>query len=983
MAAALPVSAVLPPVEAGGDDGNEEPATPTNFRSWRLSKVEQKAIDDELQKFTPSASTKKEQNEEIAQKKLQLTIETQRKKAKASAAKVAAVALAGRPKAKAKAAATNASSAGSSGPNLNGEYHARVETDLQVILKVLGKDMMSKPANSITALADKDGGIQQPYDRDLAKLSLDKHSEYICGANLFWLDLYATPLPAVPLERKRVEEQADFYFQQGPQFLSKLFSVAVFDTDNLLAVPSSMRMLSPPEYIHSVLMGAAASLADDSSEANKQAWKNVFLSIPIKIHLTRPESMWVISFSLRQEITQSYKSLSLSALQQCIEIMEMKQRIEAMDHVDLSDNKALAAALQGKGLKAEKSKQKKKDDDEDCLSLRAVIIAKDVVDAILPCAPALLVVRKLEEDYGLKSCLNSMAALGHIAKVSRESDRVWVLHCLLDYIDQDFATNSSMSANSLKGTNKQQSGYISLFLLKRTILDYCLSVHFPTLGVTESDTTVMKRVLTSHSAYQQGTDPTHGNLSWQSQMSPSGLDAFKLAGSIVYTKSYDNSLRTMVSAKPEKVLSAIEPITEKMQVIKEKAQNEAVERMAAAKMANNEQAVAAEAGDDEEDVEMSELDQLRRPVHKLMENSAEYWKAVGNQTLRAYCNLQVAPGTPPNCTLQVEQVFQNVNVEHGKSCVLIWIDLETFQDNAGLEDPGRLKRNPLPDKDAMQDLIWGAMAALNGQVQSFTTGQVSKPAEGCIVAVHQHCVQPFLQKRKEELQKLFRGPKTKEPFIDCCEKVLSVTWEEESIRERKRRIKGGSSYHSVSQINFYSHSDLISDCLPEKKRHHYKGYNVADAVGFVEAVPSTKLLRRSRKVKAEILGGTANIRKLDSGVEDWTLMESVFPGAMLPVEFFSDILQSYNVKGVVDCSPGQGELAKAAVMARTLYLGFCASDMHCQTLEVLLSEFVLEKMSDSECSLYRPEYAKCQGSASAPGKKDEATSVKVSMGLFS
>ena len=112
-------------------------------------------------------------------------------------------------------------------------------------------------------------------------------------------------------------------------------------------------------------------------------------------------------------------------------------------------------------------------------------------------------------------------------------------------------------------------------------------------------------------------------------------------------------------------------------------------------------------------------------------------------------------------------------------------------------------------------------------------------------------------------------------------------------------------------------------------------------------------------------------------------MESVFPGAMLPVEFFSDILQSYNVKGVVDCSPGQGELAKAAVMARTLYLGFCASDMHCQTLEVLLSEFVLEKMSDSECSLYRPEYAKCQGSASAPGKKDEATSVKVSMGLFS
>lgn len=42
-------------------------------------------------------------------------------------------------------------------------------------------------------------------------------------------------------------------------------------------------------------------------------------------------------------------------------------------------------------------------------------------------------------------------------------------------------------------------------------------------------------------------------------------------------------------------------------------------------------------------------------------------------------------------------------------------------------------------------------------------------------------------------------------------------------------------------------------------------------------------------------------------------LESVFSAASLPVEFYQEVLHSTSALGVVDATPGQGEMLKALV----------------------------------------------------------------------
>ena len=64
-------------------------------------------------------------------------------------------------------------------------------------------------------------------------------------------------------------------------------------------------------------------------------------------------------------------------------------------------------------------------------------------------------------------------------------------------------------------------------------------------------------------------------------------------------------------------------------------------------------------------------------------------------------------------------------------------------------------------------------------------------------------------------------------------KKVHLVLHEETVRQLKSRVRGGNAYTLVHTVTFTSDMELVPDMCPEKQRSIYDGYNVADALGFV------------------------------------------------------------------------------------------------------------------------------------------------------
>ena len=83
----------------------------------------------------------------------------------------------------------------------------------------------------------------------------------------------------------------------------------------------------------------------------------------------------------------------------------------------------------------------------------------------------------------------------------------------------------------------------------------------------------------------------------------------------------------------------------------------------------------------------------------------------------------------------------------------------------------------------------------------------------------------------------------------------------------------------------------------------------------------------------------------------------------LPVTLYSDALAAYEITGVLDCTPGAGDLAKAALLRRIPYMALTMTETHASLLQSELVKFVKQQMQTEGSTFYAPEWA-------AAGKKD-------------
>ena len=127
----------------------------------------------------------------------------------------------------------------------------------------------------------------------------------------------------------------------------------------------------------------------------------------------------------------------------------------------------------------------------------------------------------------------------------------------------------------------------------------------------------------------------------------------------------------------------------------------------------------------------------------------------------------------------------------------------------------------------------------------------------------------------------------------------------------------------------------------------------------------SKISNPDRKEKLEVLGdrhvvlsNDDDTTPADAKPEETAALgelESVFSAASLPVEFYQEVLHSTSALGVVDASPGQGEMLKACLLQRLPVLAVCGTEGHSKKLEIAMTEFVFQEQLREGSTFYNPE----------------------------
>ena len=359
------------------------------------------------------------------------------------------------------------------------------------------------------------------------------------------------------------------------------------------------------------------------------------------------------------------------------------------------------------------------------------------------------------------------------------------------------------------------------------VLEHFFDVLLPKAGVSEGDRKLLKTSLENHTAYRSHSAGDGGDCTWQASLQKSGIMAFELVSELVYGKQHDHTVRQAAKQGAVEALMEHENVKELWSQAQSQLANEAAERLALQKGQN-----AAAESEPEEEVVL-----IRKNPQSFALHSPSYWRAVANASVRAYVSVMPEPKTTDGVAQAISQCnLKSIRGNLGESCILLHLDLDLLGETWGPSCQPLLRKQFQPQFQLLSKLCHGAMVA-RGSQKNNDAGEATAVVEGDIVAIH--C---GMDRTKKEAKNLFKAGGGKK--VDSELKDTTVCFNDESLRARKRRVKG--SYSGVSHLLFAS-SSCISQSVPERTFQNHSANSWPNVVPGVMALPPSELWHTSRQ----------------------------------------------------------------------------------------------------------------------------------------
>jgi len=337
------------------------------------------------------------------------------------------------------------------------------------------------------------------------------------------------------------------------------------------------------------------------------------------------------------------------------------------------------------------------------------------------------IVTKFEVLKGSDSPFNSLVKLEKLAqRPSCIAARRFIFQLMDDLLCHGVIQDDDLGKKQMIGSSNNV-GVIHLFEFKWRCLRYILDIMFVQGKLKDSDRMLLKERLCDPPTARRNTVE---NLSWQSALAKSSLEALEFVHDVVYLKQFDNVIRQAMkpNSHPE-ILQESEHIQEAWKRVTNARENELAEE----KVQLQKESKSEEEEDGPDTGSHDNLLQLaRKTPNTLPQGSPQYWRAIANQTVRMYCSFLTEGSTPAGVVSSIEQL-NLPSGEVGKSAILVHMDTSLLGETTGPSCQEGLRKNWRPDEALLQKLLGSALTALGAQQDK--NGKCTTPGEGVLAAV--------------------------------------------------------------------------------------------------------------------------------------------------------------------------------------------------------------------------------------------------------
>ena len=302
---------------------------------------------------------------------------------------------------------------------------------------------------------------------------------------------------------------------------------------------------------------------------------------------------------------------------------------------------------------------------------------------------------------------------------------------------------------------------------------------------------------------------------------------------IIYEKKFDNVLRTACKqgGSAEAVFEG-ESVSAEMQKIQDCLVAEEAERKAARGIVDDEE--SGSGGEEAAETVAS----LRKPPTAYAQGSKAYWRAVANQIVRTYITVAVEGKSLDGIASAVQNSpLRDMRGTLGESSIIIHMDVDLLGETYGPNCQENLRKRFQPEVGLLRKLLHGCLLGRGAQRRT-EEGEATAVPEGDLVLLH-----TGIDRSTSTCLSLFRLATAKKEDMDSEVKNLLVTFDDDSIRDRQKRVKGAYSTYSTFLL---ASSQALSQAIPERQFQFHKGYCMSDCFGPVRATPVSELWHATR-----------------------------------------------------------------------------------------------------------------------------------------
>ena len=823
---------------------------------------------------------------------------------------------------------------------VNMDYLARV-TEAVNVIKNKWPDIAERdplPLSSATGLT----GFLAPYDPEVFDTHLARDSAsmaYQCGVNLFWISPQQSVTPYIPISESRVMELAASVHPKAGIFKYTITVAATFN--NGASIPrGDVLRISPDEVAHAFIFRVAQRITANAPEAELTELLRTMLSMPVCFkRLDSDDKKLAEAYSIRNETIGMARGITHNARQTVYNIWGFKCRKEALG---VATSAAAIAQFWAEHVTQSAGTEQlhKKTTIDACLTLHERLFSLPVCDEMI---------RTMSDEAGPDSAWNSIWKLQEVVYRCRTPAKIiWLMSAINDQLQSKKICHRDITVNSLKTGGRSHSDPILQQLkIKEYLLGQWLdSKHFPTYIKSKA-----RETFASHDSYRQFNPLGDGvsDTTWLFQWPKAGKDLMTFLEGAIYASGpgEDALLRTAVkNGKTAQETLAWNPWAETMADISTELLRTSTPAAVAAPEAPA--PVHDLSDDDEGDPSGAVTTASDKQVNEAADRLMRHLVYLGVEPT-TQCGIADIIKASPLGTVQAAPESGNV---------LIMVDCNTYGET---DSQPALRKCPM-GKNVFDKLLKGVLEGRCGSAEP------DKLQNGDIFM----CVDAGKDRRRIFAKPLSVPRCGKDPDRSSSRRIM-LHCTEASVRARRGRPRGSvkltQTVHMIMNVKTH---------IPNRDYANFPGSNACDVFGPVQLDPPSSIpsVPKADKVqwlgKRRILAGGKADESDDEDPEDECDAEPVAAEQStsdsvpltyhaLPVVVFTDLVEAFGVKHVIDLTPTALPLQVALLARGCSYFGLCGSEFQRDWIQEKLRADVVKAIRDPSSTLFDKRLTPAEG----------------------